>query len=132
MSHEHSQDPTNHDHSIVDSDHHDGTTQEHQETSSVLSGDSATVGSQSSSHSHSHSGDTDFATDFWALMGSPSHWLFEIVTSFVLYLIFGIIIYQFIIVKHVIPRYNKTMNRKLNDLHEELDTEHGVEHSEEK
>ncbi len=79
-------------------------------------------------HSHSRTGDIDFATEFWALMGSPAHWLFEIITSVVLYLIFGLLIYQFIIVKHVIPRYQKTMNRKLEDLHEELDTEHGVEH----
>jgi hypothetical protein len=79
-------------------------------------------------HSHAHDGEVDFWAEFGALMASPAHWLFELVTSVVFYLIFGLLFYRFIIVQLVMPR----VNRKISALHEELDAEHGIEHVDDK
>lgn len=86
---------------------------------------------------HDHSGHAvigsedfwpDFWSDFWSLMGDPAHWLFEIVNSAVLYLIFGVLLWRFVIQSHLLPRLNTNVSKKLEDLHEELDREHGVTH----
>lgn len=76
---------------------------------------------------HSHSGSDEFWPEFWELMGSPAHWAFELVTSVVFYLVFGLIFYR-LILKNVMPRFRKTIDEKIVDLHEELDREHGYEH----
>lgn len=73
------------------------------------------------SHAHASGGDVWDWNEFGSIIGSLEHWVFELVTSVVFYLIFGLLIYRFIIQTHVIPRLRK-------DIHAEIDQSHGVEH----
>lgn len=79
---------------------------------------------QEDSHvAHSH-GEPSFDWEwgeFWSLMGSLEHWAFEVISDFVVWVVFSLVLYRFV--------YKAVLEPRLRDrIHREIDAEHGVEH----
>lgn len=83
---------------------------------------SATPDEHGHEESHVHAG--DFWSEFTALATDPAHLAFEFVFSLVFDFIIVTLLYGILIRKVLIPKLRKS-------IHEEIDKEHGVEHSKE-
>lgn len=77
-------------------------------------------------HSHDHGGTAGGEYDFWGeflyLVTDPAHIAFEVFYTFVLDILIVFLIWGVIIKKWIIPKLR-------NDLHKQVDAEHGIVHS---
>ena len=72
-----------------------------------------------------HAESADFWSDFVSIATDPAHLLFEFLFSVVFDFIIVTLLYGIVVQKVIIPRLRKS-------LHEEIDTEHGVDHPKDK
>lgn len=100
-------------------EHHEG----HDHSEHVEAVDPATHGGESVGHGHIHGEpgmDWEWG-EFWSLMGSMEHWAFELVSDFVVWVVFSLVLYRY--------GYKKFLEPRLRDrIHREIDAEHGIDH----